>query len=411
MAYTPINTQMYNAAFTGALGGMLASGRVPTNASQGSYGQAIAVVGAWAKSLDVAWNNAATSNALEVYSAKMASEGVWQNRTPATNDPLNLVSTTFDVETAAIVAMILAGDAYYAAQGITPPPIGGGGRTLSGDVIFTDPGVSDDTHVIGIHGSPAVNVGTSSFIWAQTGTTALDNFSGWVGEQEPTVSMPANVVGVRYIAGIAGRIGALADPNGGPHSFNSGLGIAVDGSQDGDIVFGSGVPSSDPTTERKRAVLKTIPNGTPAGSFRLIDAISFFQVGDDVTGSTIGALRLPDSNAIIATRDTGIGANVPMLSYDQGLGRVFIGNPATAFVGTIDSTGAIDIVSAAGNVAIVSTLGIASLTGATIALNATTQSTVGAAGGADALPATPTGYLNVSIAGSGDILIPFYARS
>ncbi len=39
-----------------------------------------------------------------------------------------------------------------------------------------------------------------------------------------------------------------------------------------------------------------------------------------------------------------------------------------------------------------------------------TQTTVGAAGGADALPATPTGYLNVKINGS-EFVIPYYAKS
>lgn len=40
----------------------------------------------------------------------------------------------------------------------------------------------------------------------------------------------------------------------------------------------------------------------------------------------------------------------------------------------------------------------------------TTQTTVGAAGGASALPATPTGYLTVNI-GNASYLIPYYAVS
>ena len=38
------------------------------------------------------------------------------------------------------------------------------------------------------------------------------------------------------------------------------------------------------------------------------------------------------------------------------------------------------------------------------------QATVGAAGGASALPATPTGYLEITI-GSTQYVIPFYAKS
>ena len=39
-----------------------------------------------------------------------------------------------------------------------------------------------------------------------------------------------------------------------------------------------------------------------------------------------------------------------------------------------------------------------------------TQTTTGAAGGADALPATPSGYLNIKINGT-EYVIPFYAKS
>jgi hypothetical protein len=39
-----------------------------------------------------------------------------------------------------------------------------------------------------------------------------------------------------------------------------------------------------------------------------------------------------------------------------------------------------------------------------------TQTTVGAAGGATALPATPTGYLVVTIDGT-EYVVPYYAKS
>lgn len=42
--------------------------------------------------------------------------------------------------------------------------------------------------------------------------------------------------------------------------------------------------------------------------------------------------------------------------------------------------------------------------------SATTQTTVGAAGGATALPATPTGYLTINI-GNTNYVLPFYAAS
>lgn len=45
-----------------------------------------------------------------------------------------------------------------------------------------------------------------------------------------------------------------------------------------------------------------------------------------------------------------------------------------------------------------------------LGLGATTQTTVGAAGGASALPATPTGYLIINVAGTNRV-VPFYAAA
>ena len=45
-----------------------------------------------------------------------------------------------------------------------------------------------------------------------------------------------------------------------------------------------------------------------------------------------------------------------------------------------------------------------------IDLNTATQATVGSAGGASALPATPTGYIKIKIAGTMRV-IPFYDES
>lgn len=50
------------------------------------------------------------------------------------------------------------------------------------------------------------------------------------------------------------------------------------------------------------------------------------------------------------------------------------------------------------------------VTAGKISFGGTTQTTVGAAGGASALPATPTGYIIVNVAGTNRV-VPFYAAS
>lgn len=49
-------------------------------------------------------------------------------------------------------------------------------------------------------------------------------------------------------------------------------------------------------------------------------------------------------------------------------------------------------------------------TGTTVALGNATQTTVGAAGGASGLPATPSGYLRFYI-GATQYVIPYYAQA
>jgi hypothetical protein len=41
----------------------------------------------------------------------------------------------------------------------------------------------------------------------------------------------------------------------------------------------------------------------------------------------------------------------------------------------------------------------------------TTQTTVGAAGGASALPATPTGYLVLTLSDATEIVVPYYTKA
>ena len=50
------------------------------------------------------------------------------------------------------------------------------------------------------------------------------------------------------------------------------------------------------------------------------------------------------------------------------------------------------------------------VTAGQVAIGATHQTTVGAAGGASALPATPTGYLIINVAGTA-MVIPYYAQA
>jgi hypothetical protein len=99
-----------------------------------------------------------------------------------------------------------------------------------------------------------------------------------------------------------------------------------------------------------------------------------------------------------------------------GTGNIVIGNNSNSGNTTstsgfnnclfINSADATDFAATASN-----QLGVMLNAARFIRSNFATQTTVGAAGGASALPATPTGYLRLFINGTTEFVIPFYAQA
>jgi hypothetical protein len=127
MAYTPINTQAYTAAFSGAVAGMAVNGWI-TSPTGSNYTLVCAVAGAFAQAFDVAWNNAAAINGLEYSAIQSVCAQEFSNRGPGPlasaqfQDPAN-----WEIPAKACATLALQCDLYFAGQGITPPPISGGG--------------------------------------------------------------------------------------------------------------------------------------------------------------------------------------------------------------------------------------------------------------------------------------------
>lgn len=140
MSYTPINSNIYLAAYAGALGGMGASDRVPADPNASDYIGLAAVAGAFAQSFDIEWNNVVSSS-LDIESTKQLCETAWQDRAPQATAPTldpetftwnNLNAPSFSLNpasytslTRALIAMIRAAEGYYTLNGIPIPPAGG----------------------------------------------------------------------------------------------------------------------------------------------------------------------------------------------------------------------------------------------------------------------------------------------
>jgi len=112
--YVPLNTSVYNAAFTGAFSGMTASMRSLRNPNSNVYTPAAKAAGAWAEAFDTVWAGAhADSDQLETIVS--SSEGSWDGLSPA-NKPASFLAATYTIQVTAIIASITSASAYLAAN-------------------------------------------------------------------------------------------------------------------------------------------------------------------------------------------------------------------------------------------------------------------------------------------------------
>ena len=104
---------------------MVAAGRVPVSAVSSGYAAIATVAGAWAQELDTLYTGDVDVLSCDLIS--LLSQSTWENRSWSPSAAGATIPSTYQIQCAAIVAIVAAGETYFAGQGITPPPIGGGG--------------------------------------------------------------------------------------------------------------------------------------------------------------------------------------------------------------------------------------------------------------------------------------------
>lgn len=232
MSYTPINLRMYLAAYSGALAGMNASDRIPKNPNASFYTLNAAVAGAWAASFDTLWNDATDPTVLEVQSVQECSESTWQQRAPQPSVS-TLTPSSYDEQTAAIVALIQAADAYMASQGIVPPVDGGGGAvTLLGDVT----GPTDANRVGILSGVDDVTTSLAVRFGLNIISDTLTDGNGFTVGVVPSTAGQEGA-STQLHAGDAINAGDL---QAGDAYLSSGRGYAASGQIDGSLWLGAG---------------------------------------------------------------------------------------------------------------------------------------------------------------------------
>jgi len=122
--YVPNNVQVYTAAFTGTAGGIMQYRKSKNTAVLG-FQKMSQVADAVAQAIDTIWVGVPTQLDIDtiIYQTEAQFIGGFPLRLdPGFYGPLALT----------IMALVTAAQNQYAAEGITPPPIGGGGGTPSG---------------------------------------------------------------------------------------------------------------------------------------------------------------------------------------------------------------------------------------------------------------------------------------
>jgi hypothetical protein len=212
MTYNPINGQAFTAAFSGAVAGMAVNGWI-SSATPSNYTQVCAIAGAFAQAFDTAWNNAATLNGLEYSAIQQACAQEFTQRGPGPlANPKFTEVANWEIPAAACAVLALQCDAYYVAQGITPPSLGGSSGFVAqvdgASATFTS---TDDTLVTTILSAPVAAFTSCSInAWAELSTNqefgvdlqgiagleiSIDGGTSWIADTGSQYSYGANGAG------------------------------------------------------------------------------------------------------------------------------------------------------------------------------------------------------------------------
>ena len=173
MPYAPINPIIFCAAYAGAVSGMVTAGRyVSSPASEPATYQALSAVAlAFAEAYDTEWNDAAVPCQYEVESTEACTEASFQDRQPILTPAAAEASAWLSLAEA-LVAVVLAGEAYLTAEGITCPPW----PTGIGTTGPTGPGGPTGPNSVGPTGP--------------TGPAGVSNITGPTGPNQPWTHGP-----------------------------------------------------------------------------------------------------------------------------------------------------------------------------------------------------------------------------
>ena len=184
--YTPGNIPVYTAAFSGAIAGMAAGGRSPSDTVVTDYETLTPYAAAYAQELDTNWDSG-TASTLDVECIASSSAGAFAGRVPSSVTPSDYVDLA-----EAVIAITLASRTYFASQSIVPPAY--------------NSGTVGPTGATGATGATGVTGATGAGITGSTGATGATGVTGATGATGVTGATGAT--GVTGVTGVTGATGA-----------------------------------------------------------------------------------------------------------------------------------------------------------------------------------------------------------
>lgn len=146
MPYTPINADVYIAAYTGAIGGMTVGGGWIIDPLPADYNNVCKIAGAYAQQVDITWNDPSPLASLDYEKIQCISEQLFIQRgaQPAANTQFQTPSNWSKVAIG-LLAAVQQADTFLTSQGIVPTPPGGGSGVRRARGVVIDPLPADLT--------------------------------------------------------------------------------------------------------------------------------------------------------------------------------------------------------------------------------------------------------------------------
>ncbi len=226
MAYTPLNSNVFIAAFAGALAGIAVAGKVLSDTTATDYAGVVNVAGAYAQSFDTAWGTTAATT-LDVQAIQEESEATWADRTPSSVTPSSYTSLC-----QALIATIQQAETYLTAQGIVPSQAGAGSAFVwapgatAGKGIYTTwaalfAAVSSTNGIRNIYvdsslgaagalGLPTAFIPVGTWNFNPTGINGIVNFVGKTSSAAAPTCVQATA-GATSVNGVGGMTDVLID--------------------------------------------------------------------------------------------------------------------------------------------------------------------------------------------------------